>query len=395
MKKIEKVCLSLILVGTLFIMPYRVEAKTIKEFEEEVEKFTKDLEEKQSKIAQNDEEVAKIKAIRISIEAQISDLEAQAESLQQEIDESNAEIAKKSQESKELFQYLQVSEGENAYLEYVFGATSITDMVYRMAIVEQLTDYNNQVMEELNALIESNKVKKQELETKNEELNQLTAELESEKERINADTQSIKEAMPSVQQQLKSAQDNLNYYKNLGCGVNEDIYACQYRIEQSQGGSGALVPSADGFYRPMVSGYVTQNWSGYRGHLGIDLSNSNKTQEIYAIADGVIFSIYTDPDGALCIKIRHNVGGRYIYSTYAHLSSYANISVGQVVTPNTLLGRMGNTGNSRGAHLHLEITTCDWHSGGGCTWDQYQRSTINPRQYISFPTTLRDWWNSR
>lgn len=384
-----------ICIFSFLMVPCTVRAKTIKEFEAEVEKFTKDLEEKQAKIAKNDQEVAEIKANIASIEKQIIAIETETTALQIEIDESNAKIAKKSQESKELFQYLQISEGENSYLEYIFGATSITDMIYRMSIVEQLTEYNNQVMAELNALVESNKAKKEQLASKNKELEQLQANLESEKERINADTKSIRDSMPSVEQQLKSAKENLAYYKKLGCGTNEDIYDCQYRIEQANKNSGALVPSADGFYRPMISGYVTQNWSGYGGHLGMDLSNTNKTIDIYAIADGVVFAIYKDSAGALCVKIKHNIGERYIYSTYAHLSSWGNIKVGQVVTPNTVIGKMGNTGNSSGAHLHLEITTCDWNKGGGCTWAEYQKRTINPRQYISFPNSLRTWWNDR
>ena len=40
--------------------------------------------------------------------------------LEDEIARSNQEIEQKSQESKELFQYLQISEGENAYMEYIF-----------------------------------------------------------------------------------------------------------------------------------------------------------------------------------------------------------------------------------------------------------------------------------
>ena len=45
--------------------------------------------------------------------------------------------------------------------------------------------------------------------------------------------------------------------------------------------------------------------------------------------------------------------------------------------------------------LHLEVTTCDWHAGGGCSWSVYQRSTIDPRQYVGFPSGLRVWWNGR
>ena len=395
-KKISSFLLIVLL--TVFIIPINTNAKTIKQLEQEINSFTADLDNKKSQIATNDAEVKKIQENIANIESQISQIENETAILEQEIEASNREISEKSEQSKSLFQYLQVSEGENAYLEYIFGATDVTDMVYRMAIVEQLTESNDQVMDELSALIEENETRKSELATKNAELEKLTTELEAEQEKINAETAQIKEAMPSVEQQLEEAEANLKYYKNLGCGENEDIYACQFRVEQansSSSGGGGYVPSASGFYRPMVSGYVTQNY-GNAGHMGIDLSNTNKTIEIYPIATGVVFAKYYDDYGALVIKIRHNVNGRYLYSTYAHLSSWY-VNVGDTVTPDTVIGRMGNTGYSFGAHLHLEVTTCDWHAGGGCSWSVYQRSTIDPRQYVGFPalTSPRTWWYSR
>ena len=385
MKKISSVILLILL--AVFIIPVNTNAKTLKQLEDEVNKFTADLESKNNQIAANDAEVAEIKKKIADYENQISSIKSETEVLEQEIDESNKEIAEKSEQSKSLFQYLQVSEGENAYVEYIFGATDVTDMVYRIAIVEQLTEYNEQVMDDLTKLIEDNNKRKEELATKNSELEKLTDELEAEQSKINAETAAIKDAMPSVEKQKEEAEKQLAYYKKLGCGKNEDITSCEMRV------NGNSVPSASGFYRPMVSGYVTQNWMN-AGHLGIDLSNTNKTIEIYPVASGVVFAKYYDTYGALVLKIRHNVNGRYIYSTYAHLSSWY-VNVGDVVTPDTVIGRMGNTGYSFGAHLHLELTTCDWHAGGGCTWATYQKSTINPRQYIGFPSGLRVWWNGR
>ena len=385
MKKISSVILLILL--AVFIIPVNTNAKTLKQLEDEVNKFTADLESKNNQIAANDAEVAEIKKKIADYENQISSIKSETEVLEQEIDESNKEIAEKSEQSKSLFQYLQVSEGENAYIEYIFGATDVTDMVYRIAIVEQLTEYNEQVMDDLTKLIEDNNKRKEELATKNSELEKLTDELEAEQSKINAETAAIKDAMPSVEKQKEEAEKQLAYYKKLGCGENEDITSCEMRV------NGNSVPSASGFYRPMVSGYVTQNWMN-AGHLGIDLSNTNKTIGIYPVASGVVFAKYYDTYGALVLKIRHNVNGRYIYSTYAHLSAWY-VNVGDVVTPDTVIGRMGNTGYSFGAHLHLELTTCDWHAGGGCTWATYQKSTINPRQYIGFPSGLRVWWNGR
>ena len=70
---------------------------------------------------------------------------------------------------------------------------------------------------------------------------------------------------------------------------------------------------------------------------------------------------------------------------------YGNIRVGTNISSDTPIGPMGSTGNSTGPHLHLEITTCDWNRGGGCTWYEYQRSTINPTRYVEFPSR----WNNR
>ena len=53
----KKIGLFLLLVMTSLI-PYSVNAKTIKDFENEVNNFTKSLEEKEAKIAKNDQEVA-------------------------------------------------------------------------------------------------------------------------------------------------------------------------------------------------------------------------------------------------------------------------------------------------------------------------------------------------
>ena len=381
------ICLMLV---SLFALPIEARAKTIAQFEAEVEQYTAQLQEKKNKLAKNDEEVAEIKRKIANIEDQIATAEREIKELQEEIDKSNKEIEKKSEESKKIIEYYQISNGNNAYLEYAFGATDITDMVYRMSIVEQLTDYNDKVMRELEALIKKNEQQQKDLAKKEEELKKLKTELESEKERINADSASIRETMPSLEQQINQAKNNVSYYKSLGCGKNEDIASCQYRVEQSSGG-GSSIPSTNGFYRPMEYGYVTQWYGGFGGHLGVDLSSSNKTIPIYPIATGQVFFKGYDNAGALVVKIRHNVGGRYIYSTYAHMSRFGSIYVGQNVTPFTQIGNMGSTGNSTGPHLHLEITTCDWNRGGGCTWAQYQRSTVNPTRYVSLPSR----WNNR
>ena len=382
--------LFIFIIGIAFIIPKSTNAQTIQQFEDEVAKYTAQLQAKKNAIAKNDQEVAEIEEKIKSIQSEIKTLQQEITNLQAEIDKANIEIEKKTAQSKKLIEYYQVSNGENSYLEYVFGATSITDMIYRMSVVEQLTEYNDNLMKELQNLIEQNKIRQTELDQKQKEL-------EEEQAKIEKDTAAIKESMPSVEQQIKSAQANVKYYKALGCGQNEDILQCQYRIEQarssSSGGSsgGGSIPSTNGFYRPMEYGYVTQGYGGYGGHLGVDLSSSNKSIPIYPIANGQVFFKGYDCYGALVVKIKHNYNGRYIYSTYAHMRSFGNISKGQYISYATSIGNMGSTGWSTGPHLHLEITTCDWNAGGGCSYATYKKSTINPFSLISIPSR----WTNR
>ena len=386
-------------------LPLDAEAKTVTEFQAEIEKYTKELEQRKAKIATSEEEIKQIKAKIASTEASIKTAEEEIERLQTEIDECEKEIEKKSEESKNIISYYQISNGENAYLEYAFGANDITDMIYRISIVEQLTEYNEIVIKELDALIKKNQQQQQELEAKKVELNDLKKQLEKEQSRIALDISQIKAGMPSIEEQLKSAKSQLSYAKSLGCGANEDLNSCIYRVNQSNrssGGSSASVPSTNGFYRPMEYGYITQYYSGcikylsYKGvcegHIGMDLSSSNKSIPIYPIADGVVTDVYHDPAGAKVVRVKHNYNGKYIYSTYAHLRSFS-VSENQLVTHNTQLGLMGSTGNSTGPHLHIEVTTCNWRKkDGGCSWRSYaESSTINPQRYVSIPSR----WSNR
>lgn len=392
---------SIILTLVAFVaLPSDTSAKTIQEFEAEVSRYTSELETKKANLAKNEAEVQEIIKKISNIETQIEEAEAEIERLQKEIEESEEEIKRKSAESKSIIAYYQISNGENSYLEYAFGASDITDMVYRLSIVEQLTEYNDKIMKELEELIKKNQATQKELEEKEKELKSLKEELRTEQARIEADSASIRESMPSIQEQINSARESVKYYKSLGCGATEDIQTCEYRISQA---SGTSLPSVGFFSRPIDYGYVVRGMWG--GHMGYDLSSGNKNIAIHPIAAGVVHAIYTDActtsywcsamgywcnGNAKIVVVKHNYNGRYIYSSYVHLSSYGNISVGQYVSKDSVVGYMGTTGCSTGEHLHLEIANCHWKNGG-CSYGTYTNSLINPGNLISFPSS----WSNR
>ena len=52
------------------------------------------------------------------------------------------------------------------YLDYAMGAKTFTDFIYRVAISEQLIEYNDSLVDEYNDLIVKNKEKQQSLKKK-------------------------------------------------------------------------------------------------------------------------------------------------------------------------------------------------------------------------------------
>ncbi|MGB4137627.1 MAG: M23 family metallopeptidase, partial [Microbacterium sp.] len=101
--------------------------------------------------------------------------------------------------------------------------------------------------------------------------------------------------------------------------------------------------------------------SGFGGrwgaiHEGIDLV-PGAGAPIQAIADGVVREA-TEDGGAygVTIYIDHMVDGKLVTSHYAHMQ-YGSLRVktGDKVKVGQIIGLVGNTGRSYGAHLHFEI----------------------------------------
>jgi murein DD-endopeptidase MepM/ murein hydrolase activator NlpD len=85
-------------------------------------------------------------------------------------------------------------------------------------------------------------------------------------------------------------------------------------------------------------------------HQGLDIS-TEKGQPVFATADGVVdAAAYTGDYGNL-IVIKHGFG---LATRYGHLSAFA-VKPGVSVKRGDVIGYVGSTGRSTGAHLHYEI----------------------------------------
>ena len=99
-------------------------------------------------------------------------------------------------------------------------------------------------------------------------------------------------------------------------------------------------------------------------HNGLDLAPIKPSDlSIHSIGPGKVVQVRTttDKDGNIVgfghqIVVEHKLAdGRIIRSNYAHMKSPSSLKVGDQVSHESELGQMGSSGNSTGAHLHLDI----------------------------------------
>lgn len=116
----------------------------------------------------------------------------------------------------------------------------------------------------------------------------------------------------------------------------------------------AIQPVANENLRRMASGYgwrLDPFTKAPKMHFGMDFSAEIGTP-VYATGNGEVIRADSKSSGfGNHIRIDHGYG--YV-TIYAHLNDY-NVSVGQKVKRGDLIGFVGNSGRSRGPHLHYEV----------------------------------------
>jgi len=362
LKKISYLVLVFIMLIVNFVMRSDVEvakAKTVRDLKNELVQKQKEYEESKNQQQLTEAEIATTRASIDAINTEISDIQKEMLELTEEIEDLNEEIIEKEKEIKSIINYYQLSNGESAYLEYIFNAVDFTDFIYRLAITEQLSNYNDKLIEEYNAKIKENEAKKVELDSKKVALNQKQDTLQTKLKSLRGNLNLIAEESMSIEDEIKVLKEYIDTYQNrYKCGLDEDINIC---------GRDKLPPDTK-FYRPVVSGTVSAHfgwyspWGNSTWHYGTDFAGTGHGANVYSIASGKIAGIVNRANcGGNMVYIQHIVNGQKYTSGYFHLATI-NVKVGDTVTRETVIGTVGGNPNiewwdscSTGTHLHLQV----------------------------------------
>ena len=310
-----------------------------------------------------------------SIENSIGKYEVEIENLESEISSLESDIEKKKEEIKQLEEdYKQKDKqlqeklvfaqkyGQISYLDVLLGSDNFMDFISNAHIVSELTEADNQMMEEIEkSQKQIGKVKK-ELESEKSELDTSKKSVEAKQKQLAVNKQAKEEKVASLSAEDKKVQAELEDYKTKLRQIDAEIKKKEEEANKNgiytgsfSGTLGWPLSSSSQNYNAITS-YFGNRESPVPGastnHRGIDIGVSTGTP-VYSSADGYVLDVqYTGVRG-LFVLIKH---GNNLYTRYQHLSS-SNVSAGQYVKRRQQIARSGNSGIGSGPHLHFEVLT--------------------------------------
>jgi murein DD-endopeptidase MepM/ murein hydrolase activator NlpD len=151
---------------------------------------------------------------------------------------------------------------------------------------------------------------------------------------------------------LSTPEDTFGVLRDLLHGLESRLRNVRYDVERREA-LAAATPSiwpAHGWLTGTFGGR-SDPFTGEPGfHQGLDIS-TEKGKPVFATADGSVESAAYTGDYGNLIVLKHAFG---LATRYGHLSAFA-VKPGQQVKRGDVVGYVGSTGRSTGAHLHYEI----------------------------------------
>ncbi len=382
-KKNNLICLFLIIaIISSFITPLNVYAKdpeTLGDLRNEYQSLLneKAAYDKKSEQAKN-EIKAKENAVANS-QAELTQAEDDEEEAQQKIEESNIKIEEYKKEAEKVLNYLQQMQGQNAYVEYVTGASSMTEMVMRIEAVKQVTDYIQTTLNNLEQEIKNNEELKIELQKKQEDLANRITNYQNTIATLYANAEDYDEFSLSLDNKIVTAKQNYEANKKI-CDAKLGKSTDATKLSEC-----TSMPVNGAWMNPLINGVVTSTMGyrthpvtgvKYKFHNALDIGVKEGTA-IYAAAAGkVVGKVSKASCGGNMLFIDVTVNGKNYTTYYYHLLRF-NVNVGDIVTQNTVIGYVGGYSTSKshggydgcttGAHLHYGVQNGWYSSSKGVT----------------------------
>ncbi len=326
-----------------------------------------------------DQEISLLNAQIANLNSQISAYSQLIADAQDELDIAQFTLNGLNEKHKLRIRAME-EEGTVSYWEVIFEASSFTDMLDRINMMQEIAASDQARLEEMRQAAadvataqEQMTQGKAELEASNAALMESQAAMEvkrTESDDILRELAKKQDEFQAMLDESEALQDDLM----LEIAAKEkELKEAKYEEKLAALAASGGAPASNAAWVTPVSGYTLTSPFGMRlhpvlgyqrMHNGIDMACAQGTP-IYATRAGTVTTASYQAGGAgYYVSINHLDG---FSSIYMHMTHFV-VSAGQSVSQGQLIGYVGSTGISTGPHLHFGIS--------------YAGSYVNPLAYI-------------
>ena len=362
-----------------------------KDVENQISKLKNDINGAIEKRTKLDEQIAATEREIASTEALIASYEQMLAQIAEELVQNQEEEAEQYALFCERARVMEES-GTTSYWSVLFKADIFSDLLSRLSDVQEVMNYDQQLLDSLRRLRSGIEAKQDYQEQLKAEAEEAKADLQAAKASLNAKRKEANDLVIQLQADMEASEELLKQKEAAEAEIQSEIKKKEKELADKIAAERAAAAAAAGSqavdWTATTGGYIwpesvskkitspmgSRN-TGIPGastnHKGVDIGGVGTTTTVVAAKAGtVIISKYSSSYGNYVV-ISHGPGNTTLY---AHMSS-RSVSEGATVSQGQAIGVTGNTGISRGAHLHYEIT-----EGG---------ARVNPLNYL--PGYIKSW----
>lgn len=345
--------------------------KKQKEYEKQSEKLQQEMAEIESDkedtlryIERLDKKTEEVEAELAGLETQIAGTETRLETAKQELSVAQEKEENQYTTMKQRIKYI-YENGNQEYLEILFSADSMAELLNRTEYIEKISSYDKNVFESFRRTREEVETKKSEIETALTQLEDMYGDAAAEKDALKDMHQKKKEELASYNNSLKKSREQADEYARQAAKAEAEVekllIAKQRELERQNDMGGGDSGGGNGILRwPLrVAGRISSGFGSRTSptagastyHKGIDIAVASGTPIVAAETGTVVTATYSSSAGNY-VMISH---GNRLYTVYMHCSRLA-VKEGDSVKKGRVIAYVGSTGISTGSHLHFGVS---------------------------------------
>lgn len=400
---VKGILVCLVFLAVVFVSDREVSANRISELEASIqakeaeidaaEKEKKELTAGLTNVENVKKELEKSKANLTAyvqeLDKTVTDIQTKIETLTGQIAEKEAEIEKTKlelaeAEQNEADQYAAMQnrmqslyeQGDTYYLELLSESGSFADFLNKLDYIEQLSQYDNNLLIEYQGVVEYVSLCKAKLEVEQEVLNETKAAAEAEQRAMEELIKEKEAEILAFENDIAKKEEIIAAYEAEIAEQTSVIEALEAAVATDRADLwGERVYNGGMFCWPAPSYTRISDDYGYRNHpilnvqqfhTGVDMAAPGGTPILAAYDGAVVQAAYNSSMGNY-VMIDHGSG---LYTIYMHAQKLM-VSAGDEVSRGEQIATVGTTGRSTGNHLHFSV--------------RLNGSYVSPWGYISKP----------